>query len=173
MMLDEFVRFGSGGWWLLAGLVLVGRACDLLSTWIATPKLVMEGNPVARRLGWKFGVPLNVLLALLFGLWPLLALALTTTSLLVAARNLQSAWIIRTMGELDYHCWFSDRLGESPRFLPTGCFLGEALLFALVGAALMITAEWRLVPFAIGVGLVGYAAAVAAFSTLALWRARD
>ena len=82
MMLDEFVRFGSGRWWLLAGLVLAGRTCDLLSTWIATPNLVMEGNPVARRLGWKFGVPLNVLLSLLFGLRPLLALELTTTSLL-------------------------------------------------------------------------------------------
>lgn len=173
MTLDDFVRFGSDRWWLLAGLVLLGRTCDLLSTWIATPNLVLEGNPVARRLGWKFGIPLNLALAVGFGTWPLLALALTTTSLLVAARNLQSAWLMRTMGEMNYRCWISDRIAESPRFLPGGCFLGEALLFSLVGLALMVTAEWRLVPFAIGVGITGYAAAVAVFTTLALWRARS
>jgi hypothetical protein len=73
---------------------------------------VLEGNPVARRLGWKFGVPLNLALALGFGLWPLLAISLTTTSLLVAARNLQSAWLMRSMGELDYRCWIADRIAE-------------------------------------------------------------
>lgn len=144
-----------------------------MSTWIATPNLVLEGNPVARKLGWKFGVPLSIALALGFGTWPLLGISLTTTSFLVAARNLQSAWLMRTMGELDYRCWMSDRISEAPRFLPWSCFLGEAVLFGLVGTGLMVFAQWQLVPFAVGLGVAGYAAAVAVFTTLALWRGRS
>jgi hypothetical protein len=170
---DEFVPFASRAWWLLSGLALFARSCDLLSTWVATPNLVLEGNPVARKLGWKFGLPLNAALALVFGVWPLLAISLTTTSLLVAARNLQSAWIMRSMGELDYRCWMAERIATSPRGLPWTCFLGEALLFALVGANLMIFAQWQLVPFAVGLGIAGYAVAVAMFTTIALWRGRE
>ncbi len=170
---DDFIALGSRGWWLYSGLILLGRTCDLLSTWIATPNLVLEGNPVARRLGWKFGVPLNLALALGFGVWPLLAISLTTTSLLVAARNLQSAWLMRSMGELDYRCWIADRIAEAPRFLPGTCFAGEAILFGLLGTALMVFAQWQLVPFAVGLGIAGYAVAVAMFTSLALWRARN
>lgn len=170
--LDDFVPFGGRPWWLFASLVLVARVCDLGSTWIATPSLVLEGNPVARRLGWKFGVPLNLALALTFGCWPMLALSLTTTSLLVAARNLQSAWLMRTLGETAYRCWIADRFADSPRGLAWACFLGEAALFAVVGAALMWFARWQLVPFSIGLGLAAYAFAVAVFTTLSVWRLR-
>ena len=170
--LDDFIPFGSRPWWLFVGLILIGRTGDLFSTWIATPNLVLEGNPVARRLGWKYGVPLNFALALLVGCWPLPAISLTTTSLLVAARNLQSAWLMRTLGEDHYRHWMSDRLAESPRGLAWGCFLGEAVLFAAVGVALMVFARWQLVPFAIGLGLVAYGFVVALFTTISVWRRR-
>ncbi len=169
---DEFVAFGSRPWLVLAGLILAGRSCDLFSTWIATPNLVLEGNPVARRLGWKFGIPLNVTLGLLVGCWPLPAIALTTTSLLVAARNLQSAWLMRTLGETNYRCWMSDRLHESPRGLAGACFFSEAALFAAVGGALLWFARWELVPFGIGLGMAAYALAVALFTGISLWRLR-
>ena len=28
---------------------------DFLSTWVATPNLVLEGNPIAKKLGWRWG----------------------------------------------------------------------------------------------------------------------
>lgn len=169
---DQFLPFGSPGWWLFCGLIVFGRSCDLLSTYLASPNLVNEGNPVARWLGWKFGVPLNLGLAVGFAMWPLLAISLTTTSLLVAARNLQSAWLMRSLGEVNYRCWMADRLADSPRGLAWGCFLGEALLFGAVGTGLMVFAQWQLVPFAVGLGMAGYAAAVAVFTTIGVWRAR-
>ncbi|HTH48400.1 MAG TPA: hypothetical protein VMB21_12885 [Candidatus Limnocylindria bacterium] len=169
---DDFVAVGSRLWLVLAGLILTGRTCDLLSTWIATPNLVLEGNPVARRLGWKFGVPLNFVLALVLACWPLPAIALTTTSLLVAARNLQSAWVMRTLGEHSYRCWMSDRMAECPRGLAWACFLGEAGLFTAVGGALMWFARWQLVPFGVGLGMAAYGFAVALFTSISLWRLR-
>jgi len=171
--IDEFVEVGSAAWWLLLALVLVARGCDLLSTYIATPNLVLEGNPLARKLGWRLGVPLNVLLAVLFAIWPVLAISLASTSLLVAARNLQSAWLMRSLGEASYRMWMSDRLAECPRGLPLFCFLGESVLFGVLGGALMWFARWQLVPFAVGLGLTGYALAVAVFTSLSLWRARS
>jgi hypothetical protein len=170
--LDDFIRIGSPGWWLFLGLVTFGRGCDLFSTYLATPNLALEGNPIARRLGWRYGVPLNLALAMAFAAWPLLAISLTTTSLLVAARNLQSAWVMRSLGETNYRLWMADRLAASPRGLAWGCFLGEALLFGLVGVGLMEFARQELVPFGVGLGVTGYAVAVALFTSLSLWRAR-
>lgn len=170
--LDEFSDFGGRSWAILALGVTAARACDLGSTWIATPRLTLEGNPIARRLGWRWGIPLNLLLALGFACWPLLSISLITTSCLVAARNLQSAWVMRTMGELNYRCWMSDRLLECPKGLAWGCFSGEALLVGGIGGGLMAFSEWKLVPFSIGLGMASYAFAVGLFSSLALWRSR-
>lgn len=170
--LDEFVPFGSSGWWLLAGLLAVARACDLSSTYLATPHLVLEGNPLARRLGWRLGLPVNVVMVLLTAAWPLLAVSLTTTSLLVAARNLQSAWLMRSMGERAYRHWMTERLAEGPWWLAWLCFLGEGTLVGLVGLALLWFARWQLIPFGIGLGIASYGVAVAFFTSISLWRSR-
>ncbi len=171
--IDEFITAGSRPWVALAAMTATARSMDLLSTWIATPRLTLEGNPIARRLGWRWGIPMNGALALVFACWPLLAISLITTSCLVAARNLQSAWLMRSMGELDYRCWMADRMATSSRRLVWGCFLGEALMTGVVGGTLMGSSEWRLVPFSIGLGMLAYSFAVGLFSTLAVWRNRD
>lgn len=168
--LEEFVSFGAPAWWGFLGLILFGRFMDMFSTWMATPNLVLEANPIARRLGWRAGVLVNLGLALAFACWPLLAISLSTTSVLVAARNLQHAWLMRTMGEYQYRFWFSDRVADAPRGLVLACHLGEALLTGFVGAALLIFARFQLVPFAIGLGIFAYAVAVAVFTTVAILR---
>ena len=47
---------------LLFSVVLFARGADLLSTLFVTPDLRHESNPVFRRVGWKWGVVLNILL---------------------------------------------------------------------------------------------------------------
>jgi hypothetical protein len=170
ILVDELVPFGSSAWALFAGLALAGRAADLLSTWIATPNLALEGNPVARHLGWRWGVPLNVAAALAAGSQPLLSVAMTTTSCLVAARNFQQAWVMRSLGEWRYRLWMSERLAESPRGLAVACHLAEAALVAAPGVALLLLGGDRLAPFGVGLGMVAYAGAVALFTMLGLLR---
>jgi hypothetical protein len=171
-MLDEFVRIGSGVWWLLVGLVLAARACDLLSTWMATPNLALEANPLARRLGWRGGLLVNILLAPLVASWPLLAISLITTSLLVAARNSQNIWLMRLLGETGYRQWFSSRVSESPTWMVYASFFAESVLSSVPGFALLVFSSWQLIPFGIGLGIVGYSTAVAVFTALALHRRR-
>ncbi|HET6765685.1 MAG TPA: hypothetical protein VFH27_18525 [Longimicrobiaceae bacterium] len=85
---------------LLAALVLLSRAGDLVSTWLASPTLRLEANPVVRRLGWSFG-----LLTLGSAIVPYyntsLGVMVLTTSFMVTASNLSSGWMMRTLGEAE------------------------------------------------------------------------
>lgn len=170
--IPEFVPPGSSSWWLFAALALAGRTADLASTWLATPNLALEGNPLARRMGWRWGVPINGLASLGVGCFPGLAIAVATTSALVAARNFQNAWIMRSMGEWSYRLWMSERIDQAPRALPALCFLAESVLTLLPGLALLFFAEPGGVAQSVGLGICAYSAAVALFTLIALWRRR-
>lgn len=171
-MNGEFVPFGSAAYFLLLGVLLLSRGADFLSTWIATPNLVLEANPLSKRLGWKGGAILNAVLCTAFAVWPLPSIVISTTSLLVAARNFQHAWLMRSLGEEPYRSWVVDRLRETPMPLYLFCLLAQSGLVASIGGALMLFSQWHLVPFAVGLGIVTYALAVTFFTLLSLWRVR-
>ena len=153
-------------------LLLVSRGMDFLSTWVATPNLVLEGNPIAKKLGWRWGIPLNVVLCFGFAFWPLPAIVISTTSVLVAARNFQSAWLMRSLGEQLYRDWHIERVQETSVTLYLFCLFAQTALTAGVGAAVIYFSDWRLVPLAIGLGIVAYALAVAFYTLLGIWRLR-
>ena len=54
-MTDDLLPFASRGYCLMLALLLFARGMDFLSTWVATPNLVLEGNPLAKKMGWKLG----------------------------------------------------------------------------------------------------------------------
>jgi hypothetical protein len=171
--MDEFLRFGSSHYYLYLVLLMAGRGLDFLSTWIATPNLVLEGNPIARKMGWKIAIILNV--AVCFGLatWPLPAVMLTTTSLLLAARNFQSAWLMHTVGEERYFAWMADRFREASPGVYLFCVLAQTVLIASIGVVLVIFSRAeQLVPFAIGMGMVAHGIVVAVYSFFSMWRIR-
>ena len=169
-MMDDMVPFGSRDYFLFLALLAFARGADFLSTWIATPNLVLEGNPLAKKLGWKWGVPLNVVICIVLALWPLSAIVIATASVLVAARNFQSAWLMRSLGEEAFRHWHVERIRETRVTLYLFCLAGNTLLTAAVGVALIWFSDLRFVPFAIGMGMVAYAVAVAFYSLLAIWR---
>jgi hypothetical protein len=172
--MDETVPFGSRGWVFTFLLLLFARGMDFLSTWIATPNMVLEGNPIAKRLGWKGGIPLNLALCFLFASWPMPAIIISTTSVLVAGRNFQAAWLMRSLGEQRYRDWHIARLQETSIGLYLFCLFGQTFLFAAVGAALVYFADnhQNPLPMAIGLGIIGYAAAVLFFTLYAVLRLR-
>jgi hypothetical protein len=171
-MTPDPVPLGGQVYAMLLVLLIFSRAMDFLSTWLATPNLVLEANPVARKLGWRWGIPVNVALCFAFACWPLPAVIISTTSVLVAARNFQSAWIMRAIGEDTYRLWISERLEETPMGLFLFCLFGQTLLVAAVGGGLIWFSGLALVPLGVGLGLVGYAAAVALYTLISLWRYR-
>jgi hypothetical protein len=170
--MEDLVPFGSPFYFGLLAILLSSRAADFLSTWVATPNLVLEANPIARKLGWKGGAVLNMVLCAVFAVWPLPSIVISTTSLLVAARNFQSAWLMRSLGEEPYRYWMVERLRDTPMPLVVFCVLAQSALVASVGASLMYFSQWFLVPFAVGMGIVTYAFAVTLFTLISLWRVR-
>jgi hypothetical protein len=168
----DVVPFGSGDYlcWLL--LLVFARGADLLSTWVATPNLILEGNPLVKKLGLKWSIAFNVVVCALAAFLPLGAIIGTTASLLVAARNFQAAWAVRTRGEEDYRIWREQRLSETPACLFLGCVFAEAFLLCLIGVALVWTSASAQIPLGIGLGILVYALAVAFFMTISLWRNR-
>lgn len=171
-MIDAFVPFGSPAYFVLLSILLIARAADFLSTWVATPNLVLEANPLSKKLGWRMGMVVNVLVCFGFALWPLPSIVISTTSLLVAARNFQSAWLMRSLGEEPYRYWVVERMRETPLALYLFCILSQSVLVAVIGFALMSFSQWLLVPFAVGLGIVTYAVAITLFTLLSLWRVR-
>jgi hypothetical protein len=168
--MEDPVSFGSREYFLMLALLVFSRGMDFLSTWIATPNLVLEGNPLAKKLGWRWGLLLNVVMVVALALWPLSAIVVATASVLVAARNFQSAWLMHSLGEAAYREWHVQRVRETRVTLYLFCLAGNTLLTAGVGAVLIYFSRMRLVPFAVGMGMVAYAIAVAFYTLLAVWR---
>ena len=160
----------------MLAVLLFARGMDFLSTWVATPRLLLEGNPVAKLMGWKVGGLVNLVLCATFAFWYLTAIIISTTSLLVAARNFQNAWLMRTLGEEGYREWFLDKMQQTSLPVYFLCLLGQTLLTALIGVALVIFSTTNnsilTVPFSIGLGIIGYAITVLFYTLLSLWRLR-
>lgn len=169
--MEDAVPFASRHYWIFLVAMVFTRGADLFSTRIATPNLVLEGNPLAKKLGWKFGVVANVALCITFAFYPITATIISTTSILVAARNFQQAWLMRTLGEEGYRDWFVARLIETHLGLYIFCLLAQTGLFAIVGGVLVYLTN-QAIPFAIGLGIVAYAITVLFYTLLSVWRIR-
>ena len=169
--MQEGVPFTSRLYFIMLALLLFARSMDFLSTWIATPNLVLEGNPLAKRLGWRWGILANLALSIGLAFWPLPAIVICTTSALVAARNFQSAWIMRSLGEISYRDWHVERFRRTHFGIYLLCLFGQTALTALVGAAVIYFSAWT-ITVAIGLGIVAYAVAVLFYTLLSVWRMR-
>jgi hypothetical protein len=174
--MDDPLPFASRDYFIFVAILAFSRGADFLSTWVATPHLVLEGNPIAKWLGWKWGAVVNAVMVASLAMWPLSAIVVSTASVLVAARNFQSAWLMRSMGEEAYRDWYGQRASETPITLYLACLAGNTLLTAAVGVALILFSTTRdyilLVPLGIGMGVIAYAVAVLVFTLLSVWRSR-
>ncbi len=92
---EPWTRFTVG---LIAAMAFA-RGLDFLSTWIVTPRLALEANPLMRRLRWGRMALVNVPLLALPLFHHGLAITLVVTSLLVAGTNLSGGALARGMGE--------------------------------------------------------------------------
>ncbi len=170
-MIDT-VPLGSLDYFVYLALLVTGRGADFLSTWVATPNLVLEANPIAKKLGWRWGLVVHGVLCGAVALWPLPAVVVCTTSLLVASHNFERAWLMRALGEDRYRRWMSEAVAQARLPLTIACYAAQTVLGGSVGAALVWFSEDHLIPMGAGLGIIGYTVAVSFFSLLALLRSR-
>jgi len=84
-------------------IVCVGRFLDILSTYYVTAKLKLETNKLARKIGWKGMILVQIPILILGSLDFYLALFIFLWSLYLFANNLESSWYIRDKGEDQYY----------------------------------------------------------------------
>lgn len=83
---------------LLCGLILLSRIGDVVSTYLVTPTLKLEANPVVRRLRWPFAwFTLSACLIAYYS--TAVGFAVVVGSLLVCFWNVSKIWFARAIGE--------------------------------------------------------------------------
>ncbi len=86
---------------LLCALILLSRLADIGSTWLVSPTLKLEANPVVRKLGWWYALA-TVLVCLIPYYSTAYGIAVLIPSLMVSAGNTKKIWFARAYGEAEY-----------------------------------------------------------------------
>ncbi len=159
---DYFIYLGIAG---------LGRFLDIASTWYASRNLVLESNLLAKKLGWKGILIMNIGLCFVFALDFYIALVLLVVSALAASNNIEKAWVTQTVGEEEYSQIFKKwvRQAESRKLFFS--VLGGGVIFLSIGIILMVLTT-DLTAFFIGSGLAIFAFAVMFHRILAFYKIR-
>jgi hypothetical protein len=151
---------------VLCGLILLGRVGDVVSTWLITPSLELEANPLVRRLGWRFAV-VSILLCLApYVIPPILAVILVPPFLMISGSNVSKVWIVRALGEKQMMQHFITAARGSTLGKAVTCTVASGAFFMLTGAALVYLVRmeeprtqsgWIAECFGYGIGTFGLA----------------
>jgi hypothetical protein len=141
-------------------LAVCSRAADVWTTYLVTPTLKLEANPVARRFGWKFAL-LTILVGLVAYASPPMGVVILTASFLVAASNASKIVTAKAMGE-EQLAAFSRRVTlETPPWPGLLFLVMPAFFIAALGGAILFfypqASEWG---YDIGFGMLAYASAI-------------
>lgn len=134
-MLD-FLQAHFGFENLLCVLILVSRIGDIGSTYLVTPNLLLEANPIVRKFGWPFAF-VTLLVCLIPYYSVEMGVVILVPSLLVSASNAGKIWFVRAYGEREY-CDLIVRLARTSKLSHAlAATLGSAFFVALAGGVLL------------------------------------
>jgi hypothetical protein len=151
---------------VLALLILLARIGDITTTFLVSPRLTLEANPIARRLGWRVGFA-SLLLCLVPYYSVAVSLVVLVPSLLVSAGNASRAWFSRAIGEERNKELILEAVSRSrPRHALVGV-IASAGFMATTGTVLVwfypSPDEWA---YYFGLGICTYAAVIAIYGSL-------
>jgi hypothetical protein len=154
----------------LAVLILLARLGDIGSTYLATPTLAMESNPLMRFGGWRLAA-LTVLACLIPYFSAPLGLTMLVLSLLVTGSNLSKGWLMRSLGEDGYQTVLRSAVTRSSLGAALAFVLGSAASVGLAGAIMMFVSggsdTWG---YWAASGVTVYAFAMAVYGSLSAVR---
>lgn len=143
-------------------IAVTGRTLDLLSTWYLTPTLECELNPIAKRVGWKRWISLNLVLCAMFAFWLNPSIMLFVMGILAASHNLNQFWLAhmpRHSKEWKTYGALAEKVNPEIAYIsriPYEIAMGVigVIIIGLVGLDVSKTMSW------IGFALIGHAFAV-------------
>ena len=119
-------------------IVLLGRLLDVLSTRYVTKELKLETNKLARRVGWRGMVLLQIPIVILGTIEFYFAFFIFVWSLFLFANNIQGAWYIREVGEDKYQEELQNRVKNSKTWKIILGELSNLITFTLAGIFIII-----------------------------------
>jgi hypothetical protein len=122
---------------ILCGLILISRIGDIGSTYLVTPTLKLEANPIVRKLGWKFAW-LTLLVCLVPYYSTGAGVIVLVPSLLVSASNTSKIWFIRAYGESEYQDLLRKLAKRSKLSHALAAVIASSLFVALAGLVLIL-----------------------------------
>lgn len=158
---------------VIAVLLLLARIGDIGSTYLATPKLRLEANTIARRYKWPFAWA-TLLVAFLPYYNVALGIIILVASLLVCSSNFGKLWLIRAMGEVAYHEFIIKFAVKAKLTSSLFFILMPAICMGTIGFLLMYfypNPETQ-IAYYFAYGMLGYALAVGVWGPLAFLRFR-
>jgi hypothetical protein len=155
----------------LFAFALISRISDLLTTWLVSPTLKLEANPVARRFRWPFGF-LTLFAAFLAYWFPEMCVALTTASFLVAGSNAMKIPQARALGEDAYYKMTLESVSKGSFWWGLLYRLAPAPFYVFLAALIFFTNASNTWAYWIGFGVIVYAFALVVWGTTAYIRLR-
>jgi hypothetical protein len=121
----------------VAFATLISRLGDIGTTFLVSPMLKLEANPIARRLGWKYifataGLALVPYYSIHGGI------AVCTASFLAGASNASEAMLARFMGEEKYAALSREAIQKMPVLLGLALLCLPAFFFTMLGLLMLV-----------------------------------
>ncbi len=119
-------------------ITVIGRLLDLLSTRYVSRELKLETNRLAKRIGWKGMVLMQIPLVVLGALDFYFSFFILWWSLFLFANNIEGSWYIKEVGETKYHKELESRVKKSTIWKILFSEISYVIKFSLAGIFIII-----------------------------------
>ena len=119
-------------------ITFIGRLLDLLSTRYVSKELKLETNFIARRVGWKGMILMQIPILILGALDIYFSFFILWWSIFLFANNIEGSWYVRETGEDNYVKELRSKVKRSPIGKIILGELSNILKFTLAGIFIII-----------------------------------
>jgi hypothetical protein len=118
--------------------VILSRWGDILTTYLGSPNLLLEANPLMKKCrGWKFIIFINLLPCILAFYSPMAAIMLIIASLWVAYDNSKVILRVKTFGEKIVSDQLAQMVTQNGVLLPILCALLSVFFLFCIGGLII------------------------------------
>jgi hypothetical protein len=122
---------------VVAFATLISRLGDIATTFLVSPTMKLEANPIARRLGWKYTfVTAGLALVPYYSIHG--GIVVCTASFFAAAFNASEAMLARFMGEEKYAALNREAIQKMPVLLGLSLLCSPAFFLMMLGLLMLL-----------------------------------
>jgi hypothetical protein len=119
-------------------IVTFARFLDMFSTYYVSKELLLETNKLARKLGWKGMILMQIPILILGSLDFYFALFIFCWSLLLFGNNIQGSWYLKKIGEEGYQKELSSHLETTKSWKIIFSELSYLITFTSTGVLIIV-----------------------------------